>query len=42
MNSINILDNISDGKIYDIGTELYMVWDVKDIIVVRKNENEKN
>lgn len=31
-----------DGKIYDIGTELYMVWDVKDIIVVRKNENEKN
>lgn len=31
-----------DGKIYDIGTELYMVWDVKDIIDVRKNENEKN
>lgn len=31
-----------DGKIYDIETELYMVWDVKDIIVVRKNENEKN
>ena len=30
-----------DGKIYDIGTELYMVWDVKDIIVIRKKENEK-
>ncbi len=30
-----------DGRTYDIGTELYMVWDVKDIIVIRKNQNEK-
>lgn len=31
-----------DGKTYERGTELFINWDVKDIIVIRKEKHEKN